>query len=455
MTPWKAFCFLYACLSDRDAEAGTEDILTTLLSTGAVHWEAVLRVADREGLLPALYCALRDKGLLAYLADDVRELLAEIHRLNSVRNGHILTTMTSVNELFVKAGLRPVWLKGGAYLASGVFSDPGEFIMLDLDVLVPKNEVTNAAKALEADGWTPGRTIYPPDHHHLVPYYHQDHLVRIETHFDLTLECNRHLLPAASLLANAVSGSSKVPDLLVPSPTHMALHHIIEAFINTPAGTGRRKYLSFARIVRRFGDRLHWPSLVGAFTGENDAQVMADALLTVEFLLARRIPEAFRPHPLLHLAWTSRLWAELVPFLHEGLLPTGVEVDPASAQIHSELEKSRRQLELYSRTDTALLALTSNCLTALEKSRRQLQLHSRTDTAFLALISNCLSALVRLLPRKSLPCFVVSGVQKRVQALRDFSLPERRAILKRLFSLTWWSKKIHDLAGYRRGRPRA
>lgn len=120
---------------------------------GTIDWVAVATCANRHSLAPALHSALVRHGFSDLIPEQFRAYLEEIHRLNRARNAALLDQLFEVIALLNRAGIEPVILKGGAALLTGLYPDPGDRLMCDLDLLVGGKDLDTAVEALEAAGY--------------------------------------------------------------------------------------------------------------------------------------------------------------------------------------------------------------------------------------------------------------------------------------------------------------
>ena len=99
-------------------------------------WDAVIELAIRCWMAPALFIALDGRGVLSGLPADARDYLAFIHDRNRQRNlllrGQLLEAVAALN----RSSVRPILLKGAGTLFSAPDGRLGARMMSDLDLLV-------------------------------------------------------------------------------------------------------------------------------------------------------------------------------------------------------------------------------------------------------------------------------------------------------------------------------
>ncbi len=141
--------FLCQCL----ASADNGQQITDEIKGQDVNWSAVVAIANRNLLVPALWIALRDKGVIDSLDETLCGYLEEMYRHNLERNRGIVEQVKSIAFLLNQHGIEPVLLKGSSALVEGVFSDPGVRCMLDIDLLIEPEQTQRAWEILVDSGY--------------------------------------------------------------------------------------------------------------------------------------------------------------------------------------------------------------------------------------------------------------------------------------------------------------
>lgn len=186
MTHSELFLFIGKCLA-MDGHAPLSDEVAASVSGGSVPWEDFVWMGSSHFVLPALWSAFDRNGIAPLLPLDLAEHMKEIHRLNAARNRRIIVQCRHISRLLAPAGIRPVFFKGAALLLTGLFRDPGDRMMEDIDLLLPEGDIPGALDLLAAEGYLihaieEGKDETYADHHHLRPIYHPDHVATLEIH---------------------------------------------------------------------------------------------------------------------------------------------------------------------------------------------------------------------------------------------------------------------------------
>ncbi|MGE0733611.1 MAG: nucleotidyltransferase family protein [Alphaproteobacteria bacterium] len=270
MSRTDAFALLCRCLTPAYSADAT-DAIRRQIAAGP-SWEDFLALADELSVSTALAQAVRDKAVADALPSEVLDFIDGMAELNRLRNAQIHVEALSVARLLNGAGVRPVFLKGAANLLSGLYADPGQRIMLDLDLLVPFDTVLNCAAALRAAGYTELADSGFPAHHHYPAMGRPGDIAAVELHvepLDLPL---RRLLPAEIVLAGAIPRNAEGAEFAVPTPTVRVIHAIAHAQLaNNEHLIGRfplRDLLDVALLARDSGAAPDWHAIGTAFAGE-------------------------------------------------------------------------------------------------------------------------------------------------------------------------------------------
>lgn len=180
-------------------------------------WPRLVWQAGCYGVTPALHGRLARRGLLRLLPGELADYLAGAAALNRERNGRLLRELAEVAGRLNALGLRPLAMKGAANLLAGLYPDPGERHLLDLDLLLPAGSLPLAFEALRAAGW---RQVGPAGmtEHHLPALLGPGHIAPLELHGEPLDLPWRKLLAAGELLASAEPLAHGGATLLLPPP---------------------------------------------------------------------------------------------------------------------------------------------------------------------------------------------------------------------------------------------
>ncbi len=134
-TTWASLCHLLAAGQRPEAPA----------LPGPGSWTSIVELAQRDGVAPQLYAALQQKNLAAppEIQEQLRQAYYGAARLNTLQ----FQELDRVLGRLAEAGIPTLALKGAA-LASTVYEGIAPRPMVDLDILVPRDQVPQVPEAL-------------------------------------------------------------------------------------------------------------------------------------------------------------------------------------------------------------------------------------------------------------------------------------------------------------------
>jgi hypothetical protein len=251
----------------------------------AWDWDRTVALAAREEILPALHGKLRCPA-------EVADFLDGIHELNAARNRQLLEEVEELAGLLNRSGIEPVLLKGAAYLVGGVYADPADRWLQDIDFLVSPDESRRAFEIVKAAGYEP----YVPNPsalvlHHL-PSLSKPHRVPVEIHHHLGCAACTRVLTASEVLNHARTVSIGRATVRIPSAEHLMTHLILHSQIHhgAPSRIWPTLRSMLDLVVLRRAQMLDWGAIRERFaSGEQSASLEAH-LRQIEATLAVSTP---------------------------------------------------------------------------------------------------------------------------------------------------------------------
>jgi hypothetical protein len=131
-----------------------DDIIRTI-DSGEVDWKSVVYTGSNNYVLQAMYLKFENNDLLRHLPEELTTHLRKLYEMNLDRNSIILEHTAEINSLLKANGITPIFMKGLGNMLDGLYSSPGERMMLDIDILADPEQMEQAAGLLMADGFTP------------------------------------------------------------------------------------------------------------------------------------------------------------------------------------------------------------------------------------------------------------------------------------------------------------
>lgn len=285
----------------RDTHAGMIEMLRARSTSGKVSWKWVVWLANQYLVSPALYGALRDKGLLDALPDDLCRYLTKLHQLNSARNQRLKDQTCEAIGALNGVGIEPLLLKGAAHLFTDTFQDPGARVMTDLDLLVPEGKFANALATLRRLSYRSDAPAYQ----HYGRFHHAPPLFRPGDYG--TLELHRHPLPAhlAQLLPNQAlwSDAEVLEDkglrLRILGPTSRVLLNVIHSQILDRHHAERiielRQLHDFVVTCHAHQDQVDWVVIAKPLQQHGKGPVLDAYLYLAHRLFAMALPDGRQP----------------------------------------------------------------------------------------------------------------------------------------------------------------
>jgi hypothetical protein len=217
------------CLMLDEQPQGAGEI-AEILSSGKVSLENFIFFCDGHLALPAVYKKLKDNKLLELFPSDFAAHLNEIYEMNRTRNEGIIRQAEDIAVLFHRNNFTPVFLKGTAFLLDKLYTDPGERLASDIDLLVSENDYLKAAEILMNSGYENHFRFFSD----VKMLKHYPRLFRKDVPADVEI----HRLPVNTEYAKVFSSElifrhkKSIPGkthCYVPDDTHKIVHNFIHS----------------------------------------------------------------------------------------------------------------------------------------------------------------------------------------------------------------------------------
>lgn len=277
------------------------DLLTSALSDPSTlaglslpGWDLLIRQARSSGLLGRLG-ALASERAVAVPERPARHLRWAAREAEAC-HGEIRCEVAWVAEALASAGVRPLLLKGAAYVMAGLPAAAGRFFE-DIDVLVPRERLGIVESRLQLAGWMPKRMdaydqrYYRRWMHELPPMQHVERGTTVDVHFNILPETGRVRVDPAQLLERAqpIPDGGRLWTLCAPD---MVLHSAAHLFHDGEFTHALRDLSDLDRLLRHFGERPgFWADLTARAHGLGLGHPLFYALALCTELLATPVPE--------------------------------------------------------------------------------------------------------------------------------------------------------------------
>jgi hypothetical protein len=260
-------------------------------AAGAIaDWSAVVGAADYHGLTSILYAHARDGAVPMPIA--TQRLLAAQYAMHRHENSVRLRELGRVLRTFAADGIPVIVLKGPA-LISLVYHDPGLRPMVDVDLLLPADQLIRAQGRLRDLGyavWLPASDDWRRYKHHLPPAVRRvdDVTVQVELHWD-AISRDR----GGSLGWNQASAAARTIDVDGVAVNTLGLGDMLWHLCRHLAGLQHPfRLIWFADIVGltcRFSDDFDWPGVVRRYPDVRQALALIDLLTPLDRTVRQRV----------------------------------------------------------------------------------------------------------------------------------------------------------------------
>ncbi|HZP89010.1 MAG TPA: nucleotidyltransferase family protein [Burkholderiales bacterium] len=238
--------------------------ITVTRGWSLTQWETLIRQARRADVLASLAVRLREYGVLESAPPEARAHLDAATILAQAQERDIRREVLEITAAVEPTGVRPVLLKGAAYLMTGLPVGRGR-LFADVDILVPHEHLADVEAALMLRGWvTTHHNAYDQRYyrrwmHELPPMRHLVRQTVLDVHHGI-LPLTARFRPNPALLLAAALPVTDHGDLRVLAPIDMILHSATHLLCNEEFSHGFRDLLDLDGLTRHFsaGEPQFW-----------------------------------------------------------------------------------------------------------------------------------------------------------------------------------------------------
>lgn len=197
-------------------------------------WDVLVQQARSSGLLGRVAALLLESDLSGQVPDAVRWHLEGAHTVYLAHCEDIRLEVQHIAKALAVIGLRPVLLKGAAYLAAGDRARLGR-LFSDVDIFVSRDKIQSAEQMLRWQGWA-GDALSEYDQayyrhwmHEIPPLSHRARGIALDVHHNLLPLTSRFHLDADALIAGITPSLIEGVDSLAPTDRvlHSAAHLLL------------------------------------------------------------------------------------------------------------------------------------------------------------------------------------------------------------------------------------
>lgn len=199
-----------------------------------IDWGAVIQVANEQYLGPYLFKRLQKKGVSLPVHHQIE--LKKAYLRNSGRNMAVMAVFEQLLAELDTANIPVIPLKG-LYLAAAYYDNPGERIIGDLDLLVPRHQIATAVEKGQRCGFFAHTPIqidaWLAQKHQIAAQYHATSKLILEWHWHLMAPQSPGVPPIQDFWQRALptavfpkpARTLTREDLILHLAYHIAYHH--------------------------------------------------------------------------------------------------------------------------------------------------------------------------------------------------------------------------------------
>ncbi len=282
-------------LSVRNEKNRTQ--LVEEIERGDMAWPDIVAVANGHYLTPALYCKLRDSGLLSSIPDDqLVEFLQTVAEHNKNRSLGILDQIEDIQNILAPLGITPLVMKGGASLVEHCYGDPAMRMMTDLDIMMAPEQFEDGLAALKEGGYIEFGRDLGRWHHHTPRMSKEGFPAALEPHFRIIFDRYTEYIPYDETTSRPAS-DPRFSNIRVLKPTwhlyHTFLHSAIIDKTHQRWQLPLRYLYDFTILVDHYDREIDWNLFHGLVKKYRHETALQDFLYLANRLYGLETPIAF------------------------------------------------------------------------------------------------------------------------------------------------------------------
>jgi hypothetical protein len=267
------------------------DLSAIRLLLSRLNWDLFYKTARRHSVLPLAYRRLNETAGAIVPADELQKLKLAYEQ-NAARNLILTNELVQITQALDKNGIQSIAYKGPA-LAVRAYGDTALRRFVDLDVMVRRENVQQAAEVLAARGYHPAKNLTKDQQALLLQTQHNLQFVSsgriiVELHWQVSSQLFASSVTAEELWNNletvSLNGfpvkSFSTEDLLFSLCVHGS-RHLWE----------RLAWIADVAHLLQVGAQIDWPALIARARTANAERMFLLGLLLASDLLDIQLPE--------------------------------------------------------------------------------------------------------------------------------------------------------------------
>jgi hypothetical protein len=256
----------FSFMNDAHLRMSGRDRLTPVLldpseivEWGDEDWDLAVRQARRAGLLARVDILLSGAEMAASVPPAPRAQLQAARVVVAKHRDDVAREIRAIAAALGSLDAPLLLLKGAAYAAAGLPPAAGR-LFGDIDILVPKESLTETEALLVAAGWNSANSdaydqrYYREWMHELPPLQHERRQTAIDVHHTIVPPTSRFAVDAKRLRDAAIPAGAD-SRILVLAPADMVLHSAVHLFTEGEFSHGLRDLADLDLLLRHFADR--------------------------------------------------------------------------------------------------------------------------------------------------------------------------------------------------------
>lgn len=268
---------------------------SSLLALTVRQWERLLILGRRHGVSGRWHAQVEALGGSDRLPPGVGAMLRAEDMVAGYRVAGVRWEVNRISHALAAIPLRPVFLKGAAYILTGLPCGNARLIA-DIDVLVPQAELGTCEQALVSMGWRASphddydEAYYRRWMHELPPMQHAVRGTVVDIHHNIVPPISGRAPSATDLLQASVAAGPAAE--LVLAPADMLMHSIVHGFMDGVFGNGLRDVLDVHELATYWAaaDADFWNVLQARISACGFERPALHALTAAHRLFATTVP---------------------------------------------------------------------------------------------------------------------------------------------------------------------
>jgi hypothetical protein len=225
--------------------------------------------------------------------------------INSRRNAALANELANVLGRLNERQINVTLLKGVASIADGLYDDPAERFLLDVDILIAPEAARECETVLRGLGYRDvipvSRWVVQPKIHHLAPLLAPSGEFCIELHTSVSEKQFEPMLPARAVFQRASKKQWLGESVYIPHPADRIVHNIVHSQLHHRLSSRGmvelRQLRELSYLGARYGAEIDWSNVEQRFEAAGHNSVLSDqatycrALMTVSCPISERNAE--------------------------------------------------------------------------------------------------------------------------------------------------------------------